>query len=328
MRLTAPETEPASTRARRHSLGRGNITDQAFKGLTLLVALSVLALAGLLVFELTKGSMLSIRTFGFGFLSSQHWDPVHQEFGVLPLVFGTLVTSLIAVILAVPISIGIAIFLTEVCPLPLRRPISFLVDLLAAIPSIVYGLWGLVVLVPWIRVTMGPSVQKPLGWFPLFGGPIYGIGVLAAGLILAIMIVPIISAVSREVISSVPQAQKEGMLALGATRWETVWKVVLPFVRTGLVGAVILGLGRALGETMAVTMVIGNRHEIVASLFSPSATMASTIANEFTEATYKLYISSLIEVALVLMILTLMVNILARTLVWRFTAKVKGERTL
>jgi len=278
---------------------------------------SVLVLAGLLVYELVDKSWQSITEFGLGFITSTTWDPVAREFGAAPAIYGTLVSSIIALILAVPVSIGAAIFLSEIAPPWLRNPFSFLVEMLAALPSVVLGLWGLYVLVPWVREFVEKATLGRLNFIPLFSGPPFGVGMLAAGLILSIMILPIISAIARDVMLAVPTSQREAMLALGATKWEVISGAVLPYCRSGLVGAVILGLGRALGETMAVTMVIGRGYNITASLFRPASTASSTVASEFNEATYQLYISALVELALILLAITVVVNIVARLLVWR-----------
>jgi phosphate transport system permease protein len=259
----------------------------------------------------------AIRAFGLRFLVTSTWDPVQEEFGALPFVYGTLVSSLLALLIAVPLGLGAAIFLSELAPAWARAPIAFLIEILAAIPSVVYGLWGIFVLAPWLRVWVEPALGRTLGFLPLFQGPPYGVGMLAAGLILAIMVVPFITAVSREVLLAVPNTQREAALALGATRWETTRLAVLRYGKSGLVGAILLGLGRALGETMAVTMVIGNRPEIALSLFAPGYTMASVIANEFTEATSDLYLAALIEVGLALFVITVLVNAIARLLVWK-----------
>ena len=261
----------------------------------------------------------AFRTFGLAFLTSSQWDPVAGEFGAAPAIFGTLVSSVIALLIATPLALGVAIFLSEFAPAWLRQPVAFLVDLLAAVPSVVYGLWGIFVLIPLLREHVMPFLADTLGLgrTPLFSGPAYGPSMLAAGLILAIMVLPYISAVAREVLRAVPRSQREAALALGATRWETVWDAVLPYARSGIVGGVILGLGRALGETMAVTMVVGNRHEIAASLFAPGYTMASLIANEFSEATNDLHLSALMAVGATLFAVTLVVNAGARWLVWR-----------
>lgn len=264
-----------------------------------------------------------MNTFGIGFLTGSTWDPVNEIFGALPFIFGTLVSSLIALIIAVPFSLGIAIFLAEIAPERIRTPLSFIIELLAAVPSVIIGLWGIFILVPFIRDYLSPPLSTYLGFLPLFQGPMYGLSMLTGGVILAIMIIPITSAISREAIMSVPTQQREASLALGATRWETTRMAVLPYARSGIFGATILGFGRAIGETMAVTMVIGNTPRISASLFSPSYTMASVIANEFVEATSKLYISSLIEIGFLLLVISVIINITARILVWKML-KVEG----
>ena len=297
--------------------------DKVFALLILLTGISVFAIVVFVAFELVDKSKLSLHQFGFGFFWGRDWDPVNDQYGALPFIYGTLVSSFLALIIAVPLSIGVAVFVTEMCPLRLRTLISFLVELLAAIPSVIYGLWGVFVLAPLLREYVEPFLAKTLGWTGLFTGPIYGIGMLAAGIIMSIMVIPIISSITREVLTAVPQNQREAVLALGATRWEMIRMGVLRNARIGIVGGVILGLGRALGETMAVTMVIGNRAEIAKSLFAPGYTMASVIANEFTEATGDLYLSALVEIGLALFLVTLVVNALARLLVWSIT----GGRT-
>lgn len=266
---------------------------------------------------MVRASMLSLRRFGFSFITSTEWDPVRDAYGALPFIYGTVVSSLLALLVAVPVSLGVAIFLSELAPGWLRRPAGFLVELLAAVPSVIYGLWGIFVLAPWLREVVQPPLASALGFLPFFQGTPRGYGLMAGGLILAIMILPTISSVSREVMRAVPLQLREGALALGATRWETVRTAVLPAARSGIVGAVILGLGRALGETMAVTMVIGNRAEISLSLLDPSYTMASVIANEFTEASGDLYLSALAELGLLLFGVTVALNIVARVLVLR-----------
>jgi phosphate transport system permease protein len=281
------------------------------------MGLSLLALAALLLYELVFQSRLSISTFGWGFITGTRWDAAAREFGAAPAIYGTIVSSLIGLVLGVPVSIGAAIFLSEIAPPWLRNPFSFLVEMLAAVPSVVLGLWGIYVLAPWVASPVETSLRDHVGFIPLFNGPAFGFGMLAAGLILSIMILPIITAISRDVMLAVPTSQREAMAALGATKWEVISGAVLPYCRSGLVGAVILGLGRALGETMAVTMVIGKGYNISASLFQPASTAASTLASEFNEATYDLYISALVELALILMGITLLVNVLARLLVWR-----------
>jgi phosphate transport system permease protein len=293
--------------------------DKIFKYLTLAAAVSVVVVVLLIAFELAWHSHLAISKFGLRFFTGSTWDPVGGDFGALPFIYGTLVSSLIALLIAVPLGIGVAIFINEMCPRPLRTPLSFTVELLAAIPSVIYGLWGIFVLVPFLRVHIDPFLKETFGWTGLFTGPVYGIGMLAAGVILAIMVVPFVSSITREVMLTVPQNQREGVLALGATQWEMIRTGILRNARVGITGGIILGLGRALGETMAVTMVIGNRPEIAKSLFAPGYTMASMIANEFSEATGNLYLAAIIEIGLALFLLTLVVNALARLLVWMTT---------
>jgi phosphate transport system permease protein len=294
-----------------------NWGDFVFRRTTAAVAGLVIAVLVAMAFAMLHGSSESIAKFGLGFVVSSVWDPVRDIYGALPFIYGTLASSFLALAFAVPISIGVAIFLSELAPAWLRAPVGFLVELLAAVPSVVYGLWGIFVLAPWLRDTVEPLLARFLGFLPLFQGAQHGFGLLAGGIILAIMITPTISSVSREVLRAVPSSLREGALGLGATPWEAVRVAVLPIARSGLVGATILGLGRALGETMAITMVIGNRAEISASLFAPSYTMASVIANEFTEATGQLYLSALAEVGLLLFVVTVLLNIVARLLVWR-----------
>ncbi len=297
--------------------------DFIFEAIVDLFALGILILAFLLFRELFIESGLSRKTFGLSFLVTSTWDPVDEVFGALPFIFGTLVSSLLALLIAVPFSLGIAIYLSELAPEKLRTPLSFIIELLAAIPSVIIGLWGIFILAPFIRDYLAPPLSTYLGFLPLFQGPMYGLSMLTGGVILAIMIIPITSSVSREVIMTVPTHQREGALALGATCWETTRIAVLPFARSGIFGAVILGFGRAIGETMAVTMVIGNSPKISESLFSPSYTMASVIANEFVEATSKLYVSSLIEIGFLLLVISIIINIAARILVWKLL-KVEG----
>ena len=285
-----------------------------FRGVAFAFALSVFAITATVGVELWTQSAQARATFGWSFLWTSVWDPVALRFGALPFIYGTLVSSLIALSIAVPFGIGAAVCLAELLPTRIADPATFLIELLVAVPSVVYGLIGVFVLVPIVR-TLGGGVSSVLGWIPLFAGPVYGIGLLTAGVLLSVMIVPFIVAISREVLLAVPQSQRDASLALGATRWETVWHVVLPYARSGIVGSIILALARALGETMAVTMVIGNRPEIAASLFAPAYSMAAVIANEFAEATSKLYVSALIEIALVLFAITIVVNALARLLI-------------
>jgi phosphate transport system permease protein len=298
-------------------LERADYGDLIFKGVLTVAAIAVPVLLAFLVYELWSGAALAIERYGFGFVTSSTWDPVAEEFGALPLIFGTLASSMLALLIAVPLSLGVAIYLTEFAPKSVRQPVAFLIGLLAAIPSVVYGLWGIFVLIPLLRTTVFPFLRDWLGFMPLFQGPIYGPSMLAAGIILAIMVMPYIMSVGREVLLAVPNTQREAALALGATRWEAVTTAVLPYARSGIVGAVILGLGRALGETMAVTMLIGNRHEIAASLFAPGYTMAAAIANEFSEAVGNLHLSALAYVAFLLFLVTVIVNAGARLLIWR-----------
>ena len=297
-----------------------NIGDLIFKNLTLLFAVAVFSLVFVMAYEMYLGSHLSITKFGWKFLWTSDWDPVRGQFGALPYIFGTIVSSLVALAIALPLSLGVAIFLAELSPGWLERPVSFLVELLAAIPSIVYGLWGMFVLVPLVRSDIGPFLTKYLGFIPLFSGSPYGFSMLAAGIILAIMILPIIASISRDVMTAIPNTQREAALALGATKWETT-KIILSNAKSGIAGATLLGLGRALGETMAVTMVIGNAAKMSIHLLDPGYSMASVIANEFTEATSDLYLSSLIEVGLLLFGVTIIFNALARLVVWSFTKK-------
>ena len=292
--------------------------DRAFRWLTLAMALVIFVLVFLIGWELEEGSRLALHQFGPRFLVSSDWDPVNEKFGALPFIFGTLVSSAIALIIAVPISIATAVYLTELAPLWLRQPLIMFIELLAAVPSVILGLWGIFVMVPWLRDHLFPWLQKCFGFLPLFKGPIYGVSMLAGGIIVAIMIIPIITSVSREILRSVPGLQREAAYALGATRWEVTRIAVLSYAKKGLFGAVILGLGRALGETMAVTMVIGNSAQIVASLFAPGYTLASVIANEFNEATGNLYPSALFELGLVLLGVTVLVNVVAQLLLKTF----------
>ncbi|NPA90963.1 MAG: phosphate ABC transporter permease subunit PstC [Chloroflexi bacterium] len=293
-----------------------NRGDVVFEGLLLLMALTLVGLVVLLFIELLIGSFPALPTFGFRFLTGRTWDPIREEFGALPAMYGTVVSSLLALAIAGPIGLLSAVFLAEFAPHWLEQPLSFLIELLASIPSVVYGLWGLFVLVPVLR-RVEMVLHQRLGTIPLFACTPWGIGMLAAIAILAIMILPYTTAVARDVIRAVPREQREGMLALGATRWETIWHVVIPYARSGIIGGLMLALGRALGETMAVTMLIGNRPDISLCLFNPAYTLASQIANEFTEATSELYVSALIELGLVLFAITFLMNIFARLLVLR-----------
>jgi phosphate transport system permease protein len=301
----------------------GNLGDAVFRILMLLVALLMVGIVMAMVIALAIDAMPAIRQFGFGFLKGHAWNPIKGEFGALPFIYGTVASSLIALLISVPFSLGIAIFLVEQAPHYVARPVGFLVELLAAIPSVVYGLWGIFVLAPFLRQYIYPVLAKLFGWTPFFRGTMTGLGLLTGGIILAIMVTPIISAVVRDVLAAVPGSQREAALALGATKWEMI-RVVLVNGAPGIAGAVILGLGRALGETMAVTMVIGNRPEVSLSLFDPSYTIASAIANEFTEATGDLYLSALVELGLILFLVTFIVNGIARVLVWNVTRRTGG----
>jgi phosphate transport system permease protein len=283
--------------------------------ITLIFAAGILLLTSMLVFELWVNSHLSRAQFGWKFFLTSVWDPIFGNFGAAPFIYGTLVTAVVSLTIAVPLGLAAAVFLAELAPRRLSDSIAFLIDLLAAVPSVIYGLLGIFIVVPFMRTTLGPALKHTLGFLPLFRGPNYGVGLLTASIVLAIMIVPFIISVSREVLLTVPRDQREAAMGLGATRWEATWKVVVPWARTGIMGSVFLALARALGETMAVTMVIGNDPRIAASLFAPGYTIAAVIANEFTEATGDLYISSLIELGLVLFLMTFILNGLARLLI-------------
>src|ERR1039457_6205303 len=293
--------------------------DKAFEWLTLAMALAVVGLVFLVGWQLARGSSLAIQRFGFHFLTTSTWDPVAEQFGALPFIYGTVVSSLLALIIAVPLSIATAVYLTELAPLWIRQPLVSLIEMLAAIPSVILGLWGIFVMIPWLRDHPFPFLKKLFGWTPFFSGPIYGVSMLAGGIIVAIMILPIVTSVSREILRSVPNLQREAAYALGATHWEAIRIAVISYARRGLFGAAVLGLGRALGETMAVTMVIGNRPEISASLFAPGYTLASVIANEFTEATSDLYLNALFELGLVLLAITILVNAIAQLMLRTLT---------
>ena len=317
----APPSDPAPSVIRDFlsKRGSGRLADNSFAAVMLLCALSIFAIVLFIFGILVLHSRPSLIQFGWKFFTRQAWDPVSGDFGALPFIYGTLATSLLALLMAVPLALGVAVFLTELCPRPLRAPISFLTELLAAIPSVVYGLWAVFVLVPLMRDVIGPFLVKTLGWTGLFSGANFGVGLLTASMILAIMILPIISSLTRDIMTAVPNSQREAVLALGATRWEMVRIGVLRNSRIGIVGAIMLGLGRALGETMAVTMVIGNHPSIAKSLFAPANTLASVIAGEFSEATGDLYLSALIEIGLALFLVTIVVNAIARLMVWAVT---------
>jgi phosphate transport system permease protein len=305
--------------------GRGQLGDRLFSGLATTFGVVVLVLPAIMVIELVRSSRLSLAKFGLGFLQTSTWDPVKEQFGAWPFIYGTVVSSLVALLIAVPVSLGVAIFLSELAPHFIRKPLGFLVELLAAIPSVVYGFWGIFVLVPWLRETVEPFLIAHLGFVPLFQGEPLGFGMLAAGVILAIMIVPTITSISREVLRAVPDTQREAAAGLGATPWDTIRLAVLPSARSGIIGAIILGLNRALGETMAVTMVIGNRPKVSASLMDPAYTMASVIANEFAEADTDVYLSALSEIGLLLFGVALILNLGARWLVGNVKQKAAGR---
>jgi len=288
--------------------------DLGFRLATGAFALLVVTIVAAIGFELTRQSVLSLRKFGFAFWRTETWDPVAGQFGALPFIWGTLYSSVLALVLSAPVAIGIAVFISELCPNWLKQPLVFLTELLAAIPSVVYGIWGIFVMVPAVRA-FETSLPSTLRRLPLFSGPPLGVGMLSAGVILAIMVIPFTSSVAREVLKSVPVAQREGAYALGATRFEAI-RAALFYARTGIVGAVMLGFGRALGETMAVTMVIGNTPRVALSLYAPQYTMAAVLANEFSEAAEPLYISALVEIGLVLFLITLIINSLSRLLIW------------
>lgn len=303
----------------------GLLGDRLFRWSTATLALMVIALLAGFAVVLTMQSRLSLVKFSFRFFTSSNWDPVNEQFGALPFVYGTVMTSAIALLIAVPLSLGSALAMVEMLPQWLATRIGFMVELLAAIPSVVYGLWGIFVLGPWLRDNIDPLLAGYLGFLPIFQGPQLSVSLLTAGVLLSVMIIPYITAVCTEVFRAVPQNQREAALALGATRWEMIRMAVVPYGYSGVVGAIILGLGRALGETIAVAMVIGNRPEIAASLFMPSSTLASAIANEFTEATGDLYLSALVELGLVLMVLAVVLNAAARALVMGVVGQ-QGER--
>jgi phosphate transport system permease protein len=321
-----PVSTPGTAGDETHGRLRLPSGDAVYRAFTTSCALAIPFLLVLIAWAVLRAAWPALTEFGLGFLTSSEWDPRRERFGAAPMIFGTVVSSLLALLLATPLALGVAIFLSEFAPARLRQPVAFLVDLLAAIPSVVYGLWGIYVLLPLLRERVMPFVKDTLGLGDtlLFSGPAYGQSMFAAGLILAIMILPYISAVSREVLLAVPRSQREAALALGATRWEMIRDAVVPYARSGIMGGIILGLGRALGETMAVTMVIGNVHEISASLFAPGYTMASLIANEFIEANGDMYVSAIVAVAAVLLGVTLVVNALARWLVWRVAGRTGG----
>jgi phosphate transport system permease protein len=309
----------------KQQLRREARSEQLFRFMTLAAAMLVLALLASVIIALLYGGWPALKTFRFGFLTSSVWNPVTDRFGALAALYGTVITSLLAMLLAVPLAFGIAIFLTETCPMWLRNPISTAIELLAAVPSIVFGIWGLFVLAPVLQHTVQPWLIATLGDLPLVGtlfrGPPYGIGLLTAGFVLAVMVLPFITSVMREVFLSTPSSLKEAAYGLGATQWEVLWDVVLPNARVGVAGGIMLGLGRALGETMAVTFVVGNAHRISGSLLAPGTTISASIANEFTEAVGKLYTSSLIALGLLLFVLTFIIIAAARLLLLRLESR-------
>jgi phosphate transport system permease protein len=314
----------AVTRAK--VLNRFRFGDAAFRHLTRAAAIGVLVLLSAVIFSLIEGSIPALKAFGLGYLISERWNPVTENFGALPAIYGTIITSLVALLIAVPVGLMIAFFLTELCPQWLRRPIGIAIELLAGIPSIIYGIWGLFVFAPFLQETLQPFLINTLGNIPgiapLFAGPPYGIGMLTAGLILAIMVLPFVTSITRDVFEAVPGVLKEAAYGLGCTTWEVVRNVVLPYARVGVIGGIMLALGRALGETMAVTFVIGNAHRISASVLAPGTTISATIANEFTEAVGDLYTSALIELGLILFIITFIVLAAARYMLLRIERRI------
>jgi len=311
----------------RSFLSRIREGDEIARLITFLFAASVVLITVLLVYQLWTNSVLPRHKFGLHFFVTSVWDPIMEQYGALPFIYGTLVTSAVALFIAVPLGIGAAIFLAELAPPRISDTLQFLIDLLAAVPSVIYGLLGVFIIVPLMRTVIYPALNHPLGFLPIFKGPSYGVGFLTAGMVLAIMVIPYIISVSREVLLSVPRDQREAALALGSTRWESTWQVVVPFAKTGIMGSIFLAMARALGETMAVTMVIGNSPRISASLFAPGDSIASVIANQFTEATDDLYLQSLIGLGLVLFLLTFILNGLARLLIVVTTQKGSGIAT-
>jgi phosphate transport system permease protein len=321
-RMAISAGAPSRTRV----LDRLRLGDAVFRNLTRAAAIGVLLLLSGVIVSLIEGSIPAIKAFGFGFLISQRWNPVTENFGALPAIYGTIVTSFIAMLIAVPVGLMIAFFLTELCPQWLRRPIGTAIELLAGIPSIIYGIWGLFIFAPFLQATLQPFLIDTLGNAPLLGslfaGPPYGIGMLTSGLILAIMVLPFVTAITRDVFEAVPGVLKEAAYGLGCTRWEVVRNVVLPYTRVGVLGGIMLGLGRALGETMAVTFVIGNAHRISASVLAPGTTISATIANEFNEAVGDLYTSALIELGLILFVITFIVLAIARYMLMRIERRI------
>jgi len=319
---TVPSAGPVA--GSRSFLSRFRDGDEIARLVTFLFAASVVLITLFLVFELWQGSVLARHKFGLNFFFTRVWDPIFEQFGALPFIYGTVVTSVVALLIAVPLGIGAAIFLAELAPQKISGTLQFFIDLLAAVPSVIYGLLGVFIVIPLMREYVQPALKTTFGFLPFFQGPAYGVGFLTAGIVLAIMVIPYIISVSREILLSVPRDQREAALALGATRWESTWRVVVPFARTGILGSIFLALARAIGETMAVTMVIGNQPTISASLFSPGDSIASVIANQFTEATGDLYLQSLIELGLVLFLLTFLLNGMARLLILVTTQRGSG----
>ncbi|WP_296742097.1 phosphate ABC transporter permease subunit PstC [Mesorhizobium sp.] len=319
------EAMPATRGSRDATVRRFALTDAIFRALTKAAAILVLVLLGGVAISLIAGSWPALSTFGFSFVTSEAWNPVTEKFGALAPIYGTIITSAIAIVIAVPIGIGIAVFLTELCPRPLRRPIGMAVELLAGIPSIIYGIWGLFVFAPFLQTTVQPFIIWLFKGIPglnsLFAGPPYGIGLLTSSLILAIMVLPFITSITKDVFDTVPAVLKESAYGIGCTTWEVTRRVVIPYTRVGIMGGVMLGLGRALGETMAVTFVIGNAHRISASLFAPATTISATIANEFTEAVGDLYTSSLVSLGLILFIITFIILAIARYMLLRLDSR-------
>jgi phosphate transport system permease protein len=315
------KTAGSAAESRARAIGRFAAGDKFFRLLTQSAALAVLLILGGVIGSLIKGSMPAFQAFGLGFFTTQIWNPVTEKFGALAPIYGTVVTSAIAMAIAVPLGIGVAIFLTELCPPALRRPIGTAIELLAGIPSIIYGIWGLFIFAPFLQQYLQPFVIALFADVPvlnsLFAGPPYGIGILTASLILAIMVLPFVASISRDVFDTVPPMLKESAYGIGCTKWEVIWNVVIPYTRVGVIGGVMLGLGRALGETMAVTFVIGNAHKISASLLAPGTTISASIANEFTEAVGDLYTSSLIALGLILFMITFVVLAIARIMLMR-----------
>ena len=315
---TATASRTPGSRTSRRRLDR---FDRGFAVLTQAAAIAVLLILAGVLFSLLRGSWLAFSTFGFGFLIDQSWNPVTDRYGAAAAIFGTVVTAVIAMVMAVPVGLGIAVFLTEICPYALRRPLGIAIELLAGIPSIIYGIWGLFVYAPFVQTRIEPALIATFGHLPVlsdvFAGPPYGIGVFTAGVILGIMVLPFVTSVSRDVFETVPPVLKEAAYGIGSTRWEVIRNVVIPYTRTGVVGGVMLGLGRALGETMAVTFVIGNAHKISASILAPGTTISASIANEFTEAVGDLYTSSLIALGLILFVITFVVLAFARLMLMR-----------